>query len=138
MDVWPIRNQFYLRPLTWVTFKQHGKTLFLIISSLLFASCSLSMVPTIYGMRLTNHFILGSPSPVKLHEKIAKDQFLILKWQNVTDFAGNFKLDFSPVLRNAIDKLAASRFFSVSRTFSEYPLNTYLHILDSFSIGVVN
>ena len=97
--------------------------------------CSLSMVPTIYGMRLTNHLMLGSPSPVKLHENIAKDQFLKLKWKSVTDFAGSFKLDFSPVLRNAIDKLAASasRFFSESRTFSEYPLNTYLYILDSLS-----
>jgi hypothetical protein len=71
--------------------------------------CSpLSIVPTLYGMRLTNHFMLGSPSPVKLHENIAKDQYVKLKWQNVPDFSGTSKLDFSPALRSAIGKLAAS------------------------------
>ena len=97
--------------------------------------CPLSMVPTLYGMRLTNHLQLGAPSPVKLHEDIAKDQFVKLKWQNVPDFTGNFKLDLSPVLRSAIDKLAASRFlFGDSPcSFADFQLNTFYHILHSLS-----
>jgi hypothetical protein len=42
-------------------------------------------------------------------------------------------LDLSPVLRNAIGKLAASRFLTESCAFADYQLNTYFHILHSLS-----
>ena len=67
--------------------------------------CALSLIPTLYGMRLTNDIQLSSPNPVKLHEGIFKNIFIILKWQNAIGYSGNIPLEISTALKDAIAKL---------------------------------
>ena len=74
--------------------------------------CSFSMIPTLNGLRLTNHLQLGSPIPVKLHEDIVKNLVTTLKWQLSLNYSSNIPLEISPDLGSAIDKLAASQFKS--------------------------
>ena len=70
--------------------------------------CPLSLIPTLYGLRLTNHPQLGSQSPLKLHDEMKKNYFRVLKWQLSPCYSQNIPLEISPILENAISKLASS------------------------------
>ena len=93
--------------------------------------CPLSLIPTLYGMKLTNHLQLGSPFPVKLHEDVEKNIFITLKWQQSPGFSANIPLEISPVLETAIKRLAASRFANQPHLCCGRQLYTYYFILQS-------
>ena len=95
--------------------------------------CSLSMIPTLYGVRLTNHFELGNPSPFQFHEYITKNEFTVLKWQLSPCYSRNIPLEISPVLATAIDKLATSR-FQPHRLCGGAPILNFNLILQSLSL----
>ena len=95
-------------------------------------SCPLSMVPTLYGLKLSNHLKLGSPDCIKLHDTITK-YFLTLKWLKAPGYSNNIKLDISPPLKKSISLLAASRFEWASSHPFFCQLLTYYHIFKSFA-----
>ena len=69
------------------------------------ALCSpLSMIPTIYGLRLVNHVELGSMSLPNLRS--AKAQPVNLCWKKVLPFR-NVELSPSPTLKRCLNQLAA-------------------------------
>jgi hypothetical protein len=95
--------------------------------------CSLSMIPTLYGVRLTNHFELGNPTPFQFHEFIVMNECTVLRWQLSPCYSRNIPLAISPVLATAIDKLAASR-FQPQRLCGSTPIVNFNLILQSLSL----
>ena len=93
-------------------------------------SCPLSMVPTLYGLKLSNHLKLGSPVCINLHDTITK-YFLTLKWQKAPGYSSNIKIDISPPLKKAIGLLATSRFNITSPHPFYSKLYTYHFIIKS-------
>ena len=73
-------------------------------------SCPLSMIPTLYGVKLMNHVNLGSPFCVQLHDFTSTSR-ITLKWVRVPIFSANVKLDVSSDLQAAIDRFALASFF---------------------------
>ena len=53
-------------------------------------SCPLSMTPTIYGLRLTNHVQLGNFVPINLF-RLAQN-FITLKWQRAINYSSNIRV----------------------------------------------
>lgn len=96
-----------------------------------FLCCPLSLIPTLYGMRLTNDIQLSSLNPVKLHEGIFKNVFILLKWQTAICYSANIPLDISPALHDALGKLKALRFEIEDE--NDYRLFTYYFLLQSLS-----
>ena len=91
--------------------------------------CPLSIVPTLYGMRLLDHLKLGSPDCIKMHDPMVK-HFLTLKWLKATGFSTNIKLDIVS-LKKAIGLLTARRLYlSVPNPISTR-LYTYYIIMQS-------
>ena len=95
--------------------------------------CPLSLIPTLYGVKLTNHLLLGSPYPIQLHDKIEKNELITLKWQQSPGYSKNISLVISPILETAIKRLAAARFNSEYEFCCGHPLYTYHFILQSLS-----
>jgi hypothetical protein len=58
------------------------------------------MIPTIYGVKLTNHIQLGSPVCIKLHDSISVNS-VTLKWIKAPAFSSNVYLDISPTMVRA-------------------------------------
>ena len=98
--------------------------------------CPLSMVPTLYGLKLYNHPKLGSPTCINLHDNTLK-HYTTLKWLKAPGYSPNIKLDISPPLKSAIGLLAASRFQSYSlindSIFCSSYLYTYYFIIKSLA-----
>ena len=67
--------------------------------------CPVSLIPTLYGMRLTNHLQFGSAVCVSLHDT-ASTNAVTLKWLNDSGYSSNVKLDISPDLQAAVARLA--------------------------------
>ena len=67
--------------------------------------CPLSMIPTLYGLRLTNHLLLSSHKRVKWHDNKSTSP-VTLKWLKTTGFSDNVKLDISSTLNKAVNRLA--------------------------------
>jgi hypothetical protein len=72
-------------------------------------SCPISMIPTIYGLRLVNHLDLGSPVPIKFHDHRSIGS-IKLQWSKAPPFSHNIKLGFSVELIRAIYLLGKSCF----------------------------
>ena len=72
-------------------------------------SCPLSMIPTLFGMKLPNHLKLGSQVCVNMHDNIIK-HYLTLKWLKAPAYSLNIPLDISSSLKDAIGELAKTRF----------------------------
>ena len=53
--------------------------------------CYISMIPTIYGMRLAHHLELGCSVPAQFHDGKSANGF-ILKWQKAPSYSSNVKL----------------------------------------------
>ena len=66
--------------------------------------CSLSMIPTLYGMQLTNHVKLGSPVCLRFHNWISANE-ITLKWNRAPAYSNNVKLNFSPALKSTMNRL---------------------------------
>jgi hypothetical protein len=95
--------------------------------------CPLSLIPTLYGVKLTNHLQLGSPHTVKLHGDFEKNLFTTLKWQQSPGYTENVPLEMSPVLQEAIMHLAAARFDYESQSCCGIQLYTFFFILQSLT-----
>ena len=67
--------------------------------------CPLSMVPTLYGSRLANHSLLGSPVCVNLHDSTSTNP-ITLKLLKAPAYSSNVPLAVSPALKSALDQLA--------------------------------
>ena len=93
----------------------------------------LSLIPTLYGLKLRNHLQLGSPNPVKMHEDIEKNLFITLKWQQALGYSENIPLEISPALERAIKQLAAARFTSELQFCCGYTLYTFNYIIQSLA-----
>ena len=92
--------------------------------------CPLSLIPTLYGVKLTQHLQMRSIYPVKLHE-IEKNLFISLKWQLSSGYSRNIPLEISSVMETAIKRLASARFNYSPDSCCGYPLYTYYLILQS-------
>jgi len=53
-------------------------------------SCPLSMIPTLYGMRLANHVRLGNSIPINLFR--LGQNFITLKWKRATIYSDNVRM----------------------------------------------
>ena len=71
--------------------------------------CPLSLVPTLYGLRLTNHAHLGSPLCVQRHDSISASR-LTLKWLRTFGYSNNVRVDVSPDMKTAIDRFVDPSF----------------------------
>jgi hypothetical protein len=71
--------------------------------------CPLSMIPTIYGLRLATHVEFGSNKPLNLHLRMANA--FKLCWKKVLPF-GNLSLSPSPTLTRCLDQLTQKCFTS--------------------------
>jgi hypothetical protein len=67
--------------------------------------CPLSMIPTLYGLRLTNHVNLGSPFCVQLHDFHSTSR-ITLKWVRAPAYSNNVKLEVSHTILTAIQELS--------------------------------
>jgi hypothetical protein len=65
--------------------------------------CPLSMIPTLYGLKLLDNVRLGSSVPVKVWREVPKST--PLRWQRALHYSTNVQLDLSPALKNAINRL---------------------------------
>lgn len=70
--------------------------------------CPLSMIPTLYGVKLCNHLKLGGQVCVQMNDNIMKN-VVTLKWLKVPGYSTNIPLDISASLKQAIYSLAARR-----------------------------
>ena len=52
-------------------------------------SCPLSMIPTLYGMRLANHVRLGNSIPINLFR--VGQNFITLKWKRAPTYSSNIR-----------------------------------------------
>ena len=66
--------------------------------------CSLSLIPTMYGVRLANHLQLASPVCMKMHDYHATNR-VMLKWLRSPEFSSNVIMELSPCLKTAISRL---------------------------------
>lgn len=71
--------------------------------------CPLSMIPTLFGVRLMNHVKLGSLECIKLHDLISVNP-VTLKWRNGPSYSDNIKLAISIGMKIALNSLAESCF----------------------------
>ena len=71
--------------------------------------CPISMIPTVYGMRLMDHLQLGCSVPAKFHDSKLANAF-ILKWQKALPYSTNIKLSSSEYLMRAMLSLASISF----------------------------
>ncbi|EFX74461.1 hypothetical protein DAPPUDRAFT_251928 [Daphnia pulex] len=71
--------------------------------------CPLSMIPTIYGLRLATHVEFGSNKPLNLGQQMANA--FKLCWKKVLPF-GNVSLSPSPTLTHCLDQLTQKCFTS--------------------------
>jgi hypothetical protein len=78
--------------------------------------CPLSMIPTIYGLRLANHVKLGSSEPANLRLFVGYP--VRLCWQKALPF-GNLSLDPSLSLTHYLDQLAKKCFLVTSPQLSK-------------------
>ena len=67
--------------------------------------CPLSLIPTLYGLRLANHLQLGSPVCVAMHDTSSTNS-VTLKWLQTAEYSSNIILDISSDLQDAITRLA--------------------------------
>ena len=80
--------------------------------------CPLSMIPTIYGVKLTNHVQLGSPVCIKLHDSISVNS-VTLKWIKSPAYSSNVYLDMSPTLMQAFALFSEACFVFQQKENSE-------------------
>ena len=86
--------------------------------------CSLTMTPTVYGMRLLDNVHLGSSICCQLHDYIKSEVPMTLKWcKSPVAYSNNVKLYIIPVLQQ-VTKLTKSCFGSAS-------VSLYCHHEDS-------
>ena len=71
-------------------------------------SCPVSLIPTVYGVRLANHLRLGSTEVYEFHDCISKRvHFTVrLRWLRVPAYSDNIRLGITPDLRASIERLA--------------------------------
>ena len=65
--------------------------------------CPLSMIPTLYGLRLTNHLHLGNRIPVNVFRNAPNP--VTLTWKKAPAYSANIGLTVSPALQRALAKL---------------------------------
>ena len=71
--------------------------------------CPLSMIPTLYGLKLLDNVRLGSSVPVKVWREVPNS--IPLRWQRALNYSANVELDLSPALKNAINRLKELCFY---------------------------
>jgi len=70
-------------------------------------ACPLSMIPTVYGLRLANHLLLGSSDCANLHD-LTSSNLVTLKWlKTASTYSNNIKLAVSPALKSTIDRITS-------------------------------
>ena len=68
--------------------------------------CPLSMIPTVYGLKLTNHLRLGSPVCVSQHDLTSTNP-VTLKWLRApVAYSSNIPLSVSPALKETFNQLS--------------------------------
>ena len=100
--------------------------------------CPISMIPTLYGVRLTNHVRLGNPVPIDPMRYASSPTLLV--WQKAPVYSNNIKLTLSSTLRSIITKLKKMCFFIAeedpypeeSCAMKIYTTITYYNIVQSF------
>ena len=72
--------------------------------------CPLTLIPTIYGLRLMDHILLGSSVPVTFSKSFAAPT--CLKWQRSPSiYSDNVNLEISPPLPNCLTDICNMCFF---------------------------
>ena len=71
--------------------------------------CPLSMIPTLYGLRLANHLRLGSCIPVNVFRNAPNP--VTLTWKKVPAYSANIGLNVSPDVKSALIQLQKLCFF---------------------------
>ena len=66
-------------------------------------SCPLSMIPTLYGLRLSNHLRLGNAVPINVFRNSTNPVTLV--WRKVPSYSANFGLNVSPAIQRALINL---------------------------------
>ena len=74
--------------------------------------CSLSLMPTIYGLRLVNPVRLGSSIPVKIWQNTPN--LACLKWQRTPNYSRNMKLEMAATVVDSLKDLQ-KLCFSISK-----------------------
>lgn len=80
--------------------------------------CPISMITTLYGLRLANHLGLGSPVPLQFHDSKSAGNIKLV-WHKAPTFSSNMKLGFSAELIKATLNLAKCCFIT------SYKLESY-------------
>ena len=94
--------------------------------------CPLSLVPTLYGVRLINHLRLGSPDCSKLHD-VLYTKPVTLQWLRAPAYSDNVLMGISPALKTAVERLA-EMCFEVPKILSssEIPSSIPDNLLEDF------
>lgn len=72
--------------------------------------CPLSLIPTVYGVRLANHIKLGSTECYELHDCVSKRVHFTfkLRWLNIPAYSSNVNLGVTSDLRKCVERFADS------------------------------
>ena len=73
--------------------------------------CPLSMIPTIYSLRLSDHLHLGSTVCIHQHDDVSNCNAITLKWHRIpVPYSTNVRLEVSPALKKVIGRLVETCF----------------------------
>ena len=111
----------------WVKLKDPTVAEFVEIS----LGCPLSLVPTLYGVRLVNHLRLGSPDCIKLHDALYMKP-VTLQWLRAATYSDNVIMGISPALKTAVERLAELCFENSKILSPSETLSVPKHLHDNF------
>ena len=91
-------------------------------------SCPLSMIPTIYGVKLLDHVRLGYSACTSLHDHFHSKSGCTVKWSKApVTYSTNIEMEFTPDLQSTITEIAERCFYN-SEWFSNYTPENYRKI----------
>ena len=89
--------------------------------------CPISMIPTLYGVRLVNHVRLGNPVPFDALRMTTSPVSLV--WQNVPVYSANIRLEISPAVLRFTSQLQSICFFRPE--VNPYPMENCAIIINT-------
>ena len=92
--------------------------------------CPLTMIPTVYGMKLWDHVNLGSSVCCKLHDYYKIAVPITLKWYKTpVAYSTDVRLAVSPTLRKVVTGLVDYSFHQAHSLFCSLKVNDTFHAL---------
>ena len=80
-------------------------------------TCPLTMIPTIYGLKLLDHVQLGNSTCNSLHDFFRSKTYSTVKWSMApVTYSTNVRLELSPILQRILINLADKCFVNASWT----------------------